>query len=679
MYKTIYVAVDNSDHSNKAADIAVMFAKEFGATVIGSHAYAAKMHDKRFKQMEAGLPEEYHDEKELEKQRRIHDSLITRGLEIITDSYLDIIQGKCNNANIAFKPCSLEGRNFQVLAEDINENRYDLVVMGALGVGAVRESLIGSVTERVVRRARYSDIFIVKDLSPVEEAKKKIVVCLDGSHQAFGGLKIAIEMGKKLGVEVEAVAAFDPYFHYAAFNSIAGVLSEEAGKVFRFKEQEKLHEEVIDSGLAKIYQAHLDIGKQIAEADGMKIRTTLLDGKAFERILQYCKKEKPWLVIMGRIGVHSDESMDIGSNTENLLRTIPSNILISNRTYVPPIDTMAEYTIAWTDEAKRRMEKIPVFARGVAKTAIYRYAVEKGHTIISNEVVDGAMGHLLPKSSIDAMRRLGEALEEKKINRDAMQGSDEVIQDLMGGSAQMMGLMGTTGSAGTGNDVLTYDQRRDLPYYMCDSCGYIAKGDQPVKCPICSAEGVQFQMIDKSIIQEAAKAEGNIEVELAYDDVVIEWTSEGKARLRQVPSGYLRRRAKAIIEKSARKKGIRTITTDFAAEVISQYADEKDNWKDEIMGHQASPAVEIQEGFTWNEEARTRLERVPAGYMRDSTQLTVEKYAGNLGIRLINLDIANAGIEEAKKIMEESMKNPAALQEIMNKLAEAKKNETLAK
>jgi hypothetical protein len=25
------------------------------------------MHDKRFKQMEAGLPEEYHDEKELER------------------------------------------------------------------------------------------------------------------------------------------------------------------------------------------------------------------------------------------------------------------------------------------------------------------------------------------------------------------------------------------------------------------------------------------------------------------------------------------------------------------------------------------------------------------------------------------------------------------------------------
>ena len=86
MYRSIYIPVDNSDYSNTAIDIGVMLARQFGAKVIGSHAYAAKLHDKRFKQMEAGLPEEYHDENELERQRKIHDSLITRGLEIITDS-----------------------------------------------------------------------------------------------------------------------------------------------------------------------------------------------------------------------------------------------------------------------------------------------------------------------------------------------------------------------------------------------------------------------------------------------------------------------------------------------------------------------------------------------------------------------------------------------------------------
>ena len=100
MYKSIYVPVDNSDHSNAALDIGVSLAKTFGGKVIGSHVYAAKMHDRRFKQMEAGLPEEYQGEKELERQRQIHDSLITRGLEIISDSYMDVVTKKCGDANV---------------------------------------------------------------------------------------------------------------------------------------------------------------------------------------------------------------------------------------------------------------------------------------------------------------------------------------------------------------------------------------------------------------------------------------------------------------------------------------------------------------------------------------------------------------------------------------------------
>ena len=132
----------------------------------------------------------------------------------------------------------------------------------------------------------------------------------------------------------------------------------------------------------------------------------------------------PALLIVGRIGVHSDEDMDIGSNTENLLRSAPCNVLVSNRKYVPPIDTQAEYTIAWTEEALRRMEKIPMFARGVAKTAIHRYAIEKGHTIISNTVVDAAVGHILPKGAMDAMRALGGNLDAAGIDRDKMQADD---------------------------------------------------------------------------------------------------------------------------------------------------------------------------------------------------------------------------------------------------------------
>ena len=678
MYKTIYIPVDNSDHSNTAVDVGVEFAKTFGSKIVGSHVYAAKMHDKRFKQMEAGLPEEYHDEKELDRQRQIHDSLITRGLQIITDSYLDYVDKKCNESNLPIERKSLEGRNWKVLVEDINTNAYDLVIMGALGVGAVKDSVIGSNTERVIRRIRNSDMFIIKNTEPMNNGK--IVVAVDGSPYSFGGLMTGLALGKAFNRPVEVISAFDPYFHYAAFHSISGVLNEEAGKVFRFKEQEKLHEEIIDSGLAKIYQSHLDVSREIAQAENTDVKTTLLDGKAFEKIIQYVRKDTPWLLIVGRIGVHSDEDMDIGSNTENLLRSAACNVLVSNRKYVPPIDTQAEYTIAWTEEALRRMEKIPIFARGVAKTAVHRYAIEKGHTIISNTVLDIAIGHILPKGAMDAMRALGGSLDAAGIDRDKMQADDSVAKDLMGNtlSGMMTGIVEEKpkNSAGT----QAYLDRMSQNYFVCDGCGYIGKGDTPVKCPVCSAEGDKFKLVDKQIFEAAAKAEGELETDLAYDDVPMQWTKDAKEAIRAVPAGFQRRRAKARIEKSARKLGMTTITLEYAAPTIKEAADEDYQPIFANKGTGTAPAAEeklatVANGsngehtngngaakpaetspFTWNADAQARLERAPEGFMRDCTKALIEKHAEKIGATLITAEVANEGIEQAKGYMADAMK-----------------------
>ncbi|MCA1730213.1 MAG: universal stress protein [Actinobacteria bacterium] len=295
MYKEVYVPVDNSDYSNQACVIGVDVARQFGGRVAGCHAYAAKMHDVRFRQMESGLPEEFRDEDEMKRQRKIHDQLITKGLEIITDSYIDVLEPLCEKYDVELVRRSLEGKNFKVIVEDVNENDFDLVVIGAMGMAAVKDTVLGTVTERVVRRLEKADTLIVKDLdrSPFEH----IVVAVDGSAKSLGGLKRAIELAREFGGTVEAISVFDPYFHYAMFHSIAGVLSSKAQKVFRFKEQEKLHEEIIDSGLAKIYTAHLEIAKKIAADEGVELKTTLLAGKPFEQTMKYVNEVNPTLVV----------------------------------------------------------------------------------------------------------------------------------------------------------------------------------------------------------------------------------------------------------------------------------------------------------------------------------------------------------------------------------------------
>ncbi len=400
MYQSIYLPLDNSAHSLRGVDIAITLARAGGATLTGSHVYAAKLHDRRFRQMEGGLPAAYQKEDKLVEQREVHDDLITHGLQVISDSYLDVFDARCRAAGLAGKRVNLEGKNWQQLVQDIGAGDYDLVVMGALGLGAVASTQIGSVCERVARRVD-RDLLVVRETAPREdEGSGAIAVALDGSAQSWGALMSAFELAPLFGRAVEAVSVFDPHFHYVAFNSIAKVLSAEAAKVFRFEEQEKLHEEIIDSGLAKIYQGHLDVAQRLARERGIELKTTLLAGKSFDKLLQYARQTQPWLLVLGRIGVHSEAGMDLGSATENLLRQAPCNLLLSARCFEPPIEHIAEATMAWSDEAEKRMARIPDFARGMARKAIVKHAAQLGHTIVTSDVIDSLMS-TIPAGAVD--------------------------------------------------------------------------------------------------------------------------------------------------------------------------------------------------------------------------------------------------------------------------------------
>ena len=221
------------------------------------------------------------------------------------------------------------------------------------------------------------------------------------------GFKKAWGQISNLSPQIEAVAAFDPYFHQVAFKNIADALSEEAAKVFKFKEQEKLHDEIIDKGMAKLYQGYLDTAAKIAQARGLEIKITLLAGKAYNEILKHIQITKPSLLVMGRFGLHHVPESDMGSNAENLLRLAPCSIFLGGRGFNPDEIVKSQSNsapiIEWADGALKRLEKVPPFAKGMAKKAIEDYAREKNHTTITEKVMDEATQKLLPPSARKAM------------------------------------------------------------------------------------------------------------------------------------------------------------------------------------------------------------------------------------------------------------------------------------
>jgi len=392
--KRVLVALDQSDYANQAMREAARLASSSGGTITGIHAYAARLHDRRFKQMEGGLPERYRREKEMEHQRDVHEDLIGMGLGLISDSYHDAAGAISDTAGVPFERLSPEGKNYACLLEAANTGEFDVLAMGALGLGAVAGSTIGTVCERVVRRAPI-DVFIAKDRR-LKVGDGPIVVGMDGSPKSFGALKTAIDIGRRLNVPVHVVAAFDPYYHYVAFNKISTVLDEEAGKVFRFKEQEQLHEELIDDGIAKIYQAHLNVAQSVADEEGVEITTALVAGKPYQAIRKYIDEHKASLLVVGKTGVHADDGLDIGGNTENLLRMVSCHVWVGQVQFLPPMDVVAEETIMWSDEAEEKIMRAPDFVRGIARTSVIRQAQAQGHTFITSRFVDEVMAAMMP-------------------------------------------------------------------------------------------------------------------------------------------------------------------------------------------------------------------------------------------------------------------------------------------
>ncbi|QIN81699.1 universal stress protein UspA [Rubrobacter tropicus] len=711
MYKEIYVPVDNSDYSNQACVIGVDVARQFGGRVAGCHAYAAKMHDVRFRQMESGLPEEFRDEDEMKRQRKIHDQLITKGLEIITDSYIDVLEPLCEKYDVELVRRSLEGKNFKVIVEDVNDNDFDLVVIGAMGMAAVKDTVLGTVTERVVRRLTKADTLIVKDLdrSPFEH----IVVAVDGSAKSLGGLKRAIELAREFGGTVEAISVFDPYFHYAMFHSIAGVLSSKAQKVFRFKEQEKLHEEIIDSGLAKIYTAHLEVAKKIAEDEGVELKTTLLAGKPFEQTMKYVNEVNPTLVVMGRIGYHSDDEMDIGGNTENMMRYLPTNVLIGNYEYQAPDLYTAEEHMTWTDEALQRLDRIPGFVVGMATGAIIRYAIEKGYTVITTGVIDEVIKSILPPGAMESMRAIGdqmreaEAMGEEKPIDSLFKDFDERTADKANGNSATNGKANGNGHK-NGNGEVTKDEileagrggfgksedqgdiegvsadvqdeihraAQGQDRFECDVCRYVAKG-KPARCPVCGSGPTHFHAVDAEIATTAGDETMNLSE--VYDGRELHWTEDATALLDSLEEWQEKRRVRARVEKSALKKGYSTITREY---VEQQYREETGREAPEVKsgGCPVSHAKEqvqettgakcpidhsafqkagalVPEGgskeFTWTQEAIDRLDRAPKGFMRNISRNMTEKLARERGVTHIDLPLVEDSLSGARTTMED--------------------------
>lgn len=344
--KKIILCFDNSDLSFAAADAVINIAQTFDSEVVGLHGYNAFMHEGAFRIMEPTLPAEYQKEEILEKQRKMHTTLIKAGMEKISLSYLRPLEEKFHSTNIPFRPVVREGKNFRAVKEMIAEEGDGLVVMGATGFNSNGNGFIGSVCLRVLRGAD-SDYLLIK--KPFDFNKPKFVVGLDGSSSAISALKKAKLFADRYDAELHLVYVFDSALHKDLFERLKESVISKEGFSFNSKEQERIHDEFIDKGLARVGNMILDKAERevfgaaslnplltdgwgvVGDANPASRTKRVLEGHIYKKICDYAAGVEADLVFVGRTGRHFTEGMDIGSVTENVARFSPCSVFVAKQ------------------------------------------------------------------------------------------------------------------------------------------------------------------------------------------------------------------------------------------------------------------------------------------------------------------------------------------------------------
>lgn len=283
MYKRILVGTDGSPHARLAEAVALALAGSSpGCRLAGCHVYAARLRRTRFEEMESGLPSDYQEEERLGRLRDTHDDLIANGMQLISDAYLRPLKEVAGARGVAFDPLTPEGRNYEELIRAMRELPADLAVLGAQGHGAVEQSLLGSVTERVLLAPGSADVLVVR--APLMAAGGPVVVGVDGSPGRYAALDRGIVIARAFDLPLVATAVYDPYFHTGVFRTVADALPEEEQRRFNFPAQEQLHDTIIDRSLEELYREGLDRGEAYARERGMAIETVVLKGKVYAEL-----------------------------------------------------------------------------------------------------------------------------------------------------------------------------------------------------------------------------------------------------------------------------------------------------------------------------------------------------------------------------------------------------------
>jgi nucleotide-binding universal stress UspA family protein len=286
--RTILVPVDFSTHSQAAAIRACGLASASGANVRLLHALDPVAFAKRDDFSEALWDEVRRGaERDLDA---LHRSLADRGASV--HSLLE------------------EKSAVDMVLAHARPEDVDLIVMGPHGFESGRRMFLGSVAEGVVRRATVPVVTVKGDELDAAAPIRRILLATDFSPNAANALSLALQWAAWLGADVEAFHAL-------------GIADEPAADAAG-SEPPTAHRDAALEGLRGILQR--------MRAAGIPASAELTHGPASIEIVKRATRSHSDLVILGRRGRDSAETVAFGRVTDRVLRHARSSVMLAGQT-----------------------------------------------------------------------------------------------------------------------------------------------------------------------------------------------------------------------------------------------------------------------------------------------------------------------------------------------------------
>lgn len=147
LFGKILVPLDGSEHSLRALETAIEIAKKFDGNITLIHVYSVSVAPVIMPEPTTLTPSGVPVMAPAEVSKMV-DAARDVGNQILTDE-----KRKVESQNIQVETALKEGNTVQEITKVANEGKFDLIVMGVKGIGKLRELLVGSVSEGVIKHA----------------------------------------------------------------------------------------------------------------------------------------------------------------------------------------------------------------------------------------------------------------------------------------------------------------------------------------------------------------------------------------------------------------------------------------------------------------------------------------------------------------------------------------------